>query len=163
MCDPCGIERAPERGRQIFTCNKLGDGAWGSNQFWTLVIVGWDAVLSEDEGYFLYISEPTGRHWTDLTSQGPYSVSPLSHTQHQCSFSVSPVMSSSPPLSFLIFSSRLYKAGSFFFPLPLDVISKTRSPWQQLVTSSSPTLAFDGCFYFGGFVDAPVPHWQIAK
>lgn len=34
------------------------------------------------------------------------------------------------------------------FLLPLDVISKTRSPWQQLVTSSSPTLAFDGCFYF---------------
>lgn len=49
------------------------------------------------------------------------------------------------------------------FPLPLDVISKTRSPWQQLVTSSSPTLVFDGCFYFGGFVSAPIPHWQIAK
>lgn len=49
------------------------------------------------------------------------------------------------------------------FPSPLDVISKTRSPWQQLVTSSSPTLVFDGCFYFGGFVNAPIPHWQIAK
>lgn len=53
-----------------------------------------------------------------------------------------------PPFhSSLVFSSAVCTAGSFF-PSPLDVISKTRSPWQQLVTSSSPTLVFDGCFYF---------------
>lgn len=51
------------------------------------------------------------------------------------------LFSFSPPLSV-----RLAPSAS-----PSDVISKTRSPWQQLVTSSSPTLVFDGCFYFWGF------------
>lgn len=60
--------------------------------------------------------------------------------------------SSSPPYPPYSFHSDLHEVCSCF-PVPSDVIAKTRSPWQQLVTSSSPTLSFDGCFYFGGLVD----------
>lgn len=41
------------------------------------------------------------------------------------------------------------------FPVTVHFASQTRSLWQQLVTSSSPTLVVDGCFYFTGFVNVP--------
>lgn len=65
---------------------------------------------------------------------------------HYCSFSFTLSIPFFPFLS--CFLLCCLHGGLLFFPSPLDVISKTRSPWQQLVTSSSPTLVFDGCFYF---------------
>lgn len=83
----------------------------------------------------------TSRHWIDLISHDLYP--PSAHS-----------LLLAPPSSPLALSchSALHEALSCF-PVTLDVIAKTTSPWQQLVTSSSPTLSFDGCFYFGGLVD----------
>lgn len=67
----------------------------------------------------------------------PLQPPPLLHLPHSSPLSFSPLLSTTLAPS---------------PPSPSDVISKSRSPWQQLVTSSSPTLVFDGCFYFGRFV-----------
>lgn len=80
----------------------------------------------------------TSRHWTDL----------ISHDRHHPFSLLSPL---NLPFPFSIHPS-LYNTHSRF-SVPFDVIAKSRSPWQQLVTSSSPTLSFDGCFYFGGLLD----------
>lgn len=108
-----------------------------------LVMEEWEGCLSEEEGH-LWINDCRGIYIKTLN--WPYITWSLT--------SFSPLPSSFTPFISprLSFHSALHEALSCF-PVPLDVIAKTTSPWQQLVTSSSPTLSFDGCFYFGGLVD----------
>lgn len=97
-----------------------------------------------DELLGIYVAESTGRHWIDPPLKGPYTpfASPMWNISAPF---LSP--SSSPPLLLSHFLLRSLQ-GSLLFPLPLDVISKSRSPWQQLVTSSSPTLCVWWLFLF---------------
>lgn len=105
------------------------------------VIEEWEQCLLEEEDHLLnkwlqrYLHQDI-----ELTSY------------HMISTLPSPCFLLSPLHLPFSFHSALYNTHSRF-PVPFDVIAKTRSPWQQLVTSSSPTLSFDGCFYFGGLVD----------
>lgn len=128
--------------KRVSTC--LWWPGFNLNPILTTFIAGWGAMLPDKEdqlswkGIFVLLNWLT--HWIDLSLKGHLTAS----CPCTCGIIIAlHVLRSSGPF----YSHSLPHLLSTSLIL-FDVISKSRSPWQQLVTSSSPTLLFDGCFLF---------------